>query len=53
MPRNIVAKGVFTTLQKTPSRPKAAQKPGSKPKKGPTTAPKVEPTKKAGIISPP
>ena len=53
MPRNTEATGQFVLPQKVATSAMAAAKPGFIPSSGPTTQPKVAPTKNVGTISPP
>ena len=45
--------GQLVTPQNMPTMPQAAHKPTGRPKRGAMALPKVAPTKKVGMISPP
>ena len=51
--RTMEARGELVTQQKRPTRPRAAENPGSSPRRPPQTQPKVAPMQKVGTISPP
>ena len=53
MLKRMLAMGQFTTPQNRPTMHRAAPKEGESPTSGPSRHPMVDPTKKAGTISPP